>query len=287
MAGLMFIGFDNSWRLRRNIYYFEYRSVRFKLIQNNCRKWQDVLITILSDFHDASIRDKIYAIASEFLCALSWENKSRVTIQNLGSRSCPNNQRLRKTKCQFFDFPRIAFPGHYAGIGYDISSLPHIETDEQRTALLLYRDALSSNNNYLSFLFYWQILEVGGTNAIGWTDKIIRKRPPQLKLSRHDIQSLPSGTTSVGNYLYNDCRCAIAHIRRKPGERKLLLDSASDAARVAVSTRIVKDLAELYIENHLGLTRRLWLVRKNSRAFPVYVDEEDMRRHGFHLAYKA
>lgn len=284
MAGLMFIGFDNSWRLRRKIYYFEYCGVRFKLIQNNWRKEQDVLATILPDFHDANIQNKIYAIASEFLCALSWENNSRTTIGNGWIRSCPNNQNLRKVKCQFFDFPRIAFSGKHIGRGYDISSLPHIETDEQRTALHLFRDARSSNNNYLSFLFYWQILEVGGTNAIGWTDKIIRKRPPGLKLFRDDIQNLPNGATSVGNYLYGDCRCAIAHIRRKPGERKLLLDSASDTARIAVSTRIVKDLAEFYIENHLGLRKRLWLVRKTRRAFPIYAEEKEMNTHGYNLA---
>ena len=279
----MFIGFDNSSRLCRNTYYFEYREIRFKLIQNDCRKWCDVLATIIPHLGDVVAENNVYSIASEFLCALSWENSSRVTIQNLGGRGCQDNQTLRKAKCQFFVFPLIAFPGYH--VGHNISSLPQIETDEQRTALLLYRDASSSNHNYLAFLFYWQILEVGGTDAIGWVDKIIKARPPQLKLSHHDIQNLPTGTLSVGNYLYDDCRNAIAHIRRRPGKRKLLLDSASDTARIAISTRIVKALAEFYIENELGLTKRLWLVRKRS-GFPFYADEEYLCRHGCKMAYK-
>jgi hypothetical protein len=37
MPYLMHIAFDNSRRLPRHIYYFEYAGVRFKLIQNEAR----------------------------------------------------------------------------------------------------------------------------------------------------------------------------------------------------------------------------------------------------------
>lgn len=281
MAYLMFIGFDNSARLFRNAYYFEYRGIRFKLIQNDCRKWCDVLVTILPNFRDQVAQDKVYSVASEFLSALSWENKSLVTIQNLGGRGCRDSQKLRSAKSQFRAYPRIPFQGYH--VGYDISSLPQIENDEQRTALLLYRDALSSNHHYLAFLFFWQILEVCGTNPIQWVDKTIQARPTQLAL--HDIQALQCGSLSVGNYLNDECRNAIAHIKRRPGSRKLLLDSAADVTRIAISTRAAKALAEFYIKNALGLTKRLHLVRKNGRGFPFYADDKYLRTHGCKIAY--
>jgi len=46
MAYLMHIGFDNSARLWKNVIYFEYKGVRYKLIQNNNRMYCDVLLTV-------------------------------------------------------------------------------------------------------------------------------------------------------------------------------------------------------------------------------------------------
>ena len=50
MAYLMHIGFDNSARFWKNVFYFEYKGVRFKLIQNNNREWCNVLLTIVKRF---------------------------------------------------------------------------------------------------------------------------------------------------------------------------------------------------------------------------------------------
>jgi len=49
--------------------------------------------------------------------------------------------------------------GH--SVGYDINRIPEIETEEQRDALVLFREASSSNNDYLAFLFFWQVIEIG------------------------------------------------------------------------------------------------------------------------------
>jgi hypothetical protein len=41
MAYLMEIGFDNSCRLARKRYMFQYRGVAFKLVQDNPRRWAE------------------------------------------------------------------------------------------------------------------------------------------------------------------------------------------------------------------------------------------------------
>ena len=280
----MSIGFDNSSRLCRDTWYFKYREVPFKLIQNNCRKWSDVLLTILPGTRDGAAQDRVYAIASEFLSAVCWQNHSRVMMEPLGGMSCPDTFSLSNAKCQTFSFPRIAFPGKTSG--HDISVLPQIETAEQRTALLLYRDAMSSNHGYLSFLFYWQILETKGSNPIQWVDEMIDAHLSELGLSSENGRDLPANGQSVGNYLNDDCRNAIAHIKRYPGKRELLLDSAADALRIARSTDLVRKLAEFYIRNNLSLTKRLHLVRTNGRGFPFYVDVDGPRTQSFKMAYK-
>lgn len=284
MAYLMTIGFDNSSRLCRDTWYFEYRGVRFKLIQNNCRKWCDVLLTTLPSMSDRAAQDNAYATASEFLCAVSWQNNSRVIMHNLGGSGYPDNRGLRPAKCTFFSFPKIAFPGWT--VGYNISVLPHIQTDDQRTALLLFRDALSSNHSYLSFLFFWQILEIACKDPIGWVNKTIKRHPPLLRLMRNEVGRLPLGSQSVGNYLQDDCRNAIAHIKRRAGERRLLLDSAVDLQRIQASTRVVQALAAYHIRNNLGLNSRLHLVRAKGYDFPLYADEMFLRRHVCRMAYQ-
>lgn len=279
----MHIGFDNSMRFFRNTFYFRYKDVRFKLIQNDQRKWCDVLLTIVKSMDDWQEQDRVFSIASEFLCALSWQNESRVTICDLGGPSVPENFRLRSAKCRFFSFPKIPFGGYITG--FDLTKIPHIETENQLEALHLYRDGMSSNHDYLSFLFFWQILEIGCANPMGWIDKTLKRNRNRLGVSNEEIGRLPLNGRSLGNYLKDDCRNAIAHIRRKPGKTKLRLDTPSDLIRIARSTGIMKEFARFYIKNNLKLVKFLHLVRRKGREFPTYADEEFLRNNFCKLAY--
>jgi hypothetical protein len=285
MKMLMNIGFDNSARLCRNTYYFEYKGIRFKLVQKNMRKWCDALLTIIQD--DEKSKNQAYIAASEFLTALSWQNDSRLKLRPLGGISVPDNFQLRKAKSGFFSFPEI--PYHIFKKGFDICIIPEIKTEEQKTALILFREALSSNNIYLSLLFYWQILETGGNDPIGWVNKVVRKKKNynRLLVSKDEIKHLPLNGKSLGNYLYDDCRNAIAHIKRdKPGKVKLELDSWEDTKRITISTNIVMKFARFYIEDELRLQDKLYLVRKKRYGSPVFVNERIYRNNAFSLAYK-
>lgn len=282
MSYLMHIGFDNSSRLCRNVYYFEYKGIRYKLIQNNIRKWADALITIVTD--DKREKERAYTTASEFLSALSWENNSRVKVWHMGGPSVPDNYQLRKAKNRCFNFHRTPFSGYI--MGYDICLIPKIETTEQKNALILFRDALSSNHDYLSFLLFWQILEVGGNKPIGWIDKAYRKHKNKIRLTKDYYEKLPLRGKTLGQYLSDDCRNAIAHIRRKPGKIELKLDTPEDNQRIAIGTHIVKEYARFYIHDKLNLNKNLYLTRKNSKGFPVYVDEKFTKKHYCTSAYK-
>lgn len=284
MAYLMHIGFDNSSRLARRIYYFKYKGIKFKLIQNE-RKWCDVLLTVTDDPKTGIIKEKAFESAAEFLTALSWENNSLVKFRHIGGPGRVSGFTLRKASCSMYNFPEVPFVG--STVGYGLKTLPKIETDEQRIALALFREAKSSNNIYLSFLFYWQVMEVGNNDAIGWLNKAHKEKRNKIYVDDAQLKYLDLGGKSLGNYFYDDRRNAIAHInKRKPNKAVLKLDTLEEITKAHVSARVISEFAALFIKDKLNLTKRLNLVRtREDGGFPVWVDDEYLRQHGGSLAY--
>jgi hypothetical protein len=86
----------------------------------------------------------------------------------------PKEYLLKEAEPSVFTPPRIRFSG--GGGGYDLTSIAHVETEQQRVALALFREASSSNNDYLSFLFYWQVLETGSPNPVDLDQPLERQR---------------------------------------------------------------------------------------------------------------
>ena len=254
MAYLMHIGFDNSARLWKNVLYFEYKGVRYKLIQNNNRMYCDVLLTVIPDERKTELIDNAYIVASEFISAM-------------------------------FDYHKIAFCG--GSKNNEISVIPEIENNEQREALILFREAKSTNNNYLSFLFFWQILEIGNNQPIGWINKVYRKNRNKLGISKDDIKDLSLKGKKLGDYFYDDFRNAISHIFKRPkGKKRMKIDSPDDNILIDRGRNVIKEFARFYIENELKLKKELYLARKGGRGFPIYVNKEFTRQHYCKEAYK-
>ena len=284
MPRLLHIGFDNSSRLRRRIYYFSYKGIRFKLIQNHPHKWCDVLLTILPD-GDVAQAQRAHALGAEFLSTLAWQNSSTVLIHNLGSVAALPRLTLRAAKCQMFDHatsvrPRLAR-------GFDISPIPTVQDDHQRLALILWREAQSANKALFSLLLYWQILEIAGGNPVDWVNKTLRQSPRIRGDLAAYVAKLPLAGRALGNYLLDDCRHAIAHIRRKPGRTTLRFDDGEENRRIQISTRVAARLAAHYVRSNLRLTDVMHLVRERRGGFPVYVSAASMTRPLFQSAYSS
>lgn len=285
MAYLMHIGFDNSSRLCRDVYYFEYKGIRFKLIQNNIRKWADVLLAIIPGNNNKSGEDAAYLIASEYLSALSWENNSLVKVWHLGGAGVREGFLLKKAKCTIRTFPKVPFHGYT--VGYNISIIPAVENEDQRNALALFRDASSSNNDYLAFLFFWQILEIGKIDPIGWINKTYSRNRNKIHLSNSELSRIPCSEKGFGKYFYDDCRNAIAHIfRRRAGRVRLKFDTPDDNMRIIMSTRVIKEFARFYIKDVLRLQENMYLVRKRGKGFPAYLHQDHIQKIPCRLAYE-
>lgn len=267
----MHIGFDNPFRLRRNVHYFEYRGVRFKLIQNNPRRWADVLLTIV-DSHDSPAAKRAYSVAGEFASALSWEFGVGTAIHGVtGGPGVPRAFRLRRAQCVSFVFPELTFRGMH--VGYNISRIAHVTNEQQKIGLTLFREALGANKVLLSLLLNWQVMEIRHGDPVGWINRVVRRHPEALIGAQHQLQELPVQGRGVGQYLLEDCRHAIAHIRRKPGRRALKFDDEDENGRLWRSARVTQELARHYMRTELGVTERLYLVRPRRGGFPRYLDQ--------------
>ena len=266
---LLQICFDNSSRLSRKQYLFEYRGAKFKLVQNDPRRRPDNLLTIVPRGEPAALK-RAFATAAEFLSALAWENNARVTVRLGGEINWPEDMGLEEARPSIFGLPRI--PAEYV-FGYHLFRIPHVRTDSQRKALAIFREANASNSDYLSFLFYWQIFEVEADDAVGFINKVYRKDRVHLRLADMDIHSLPLSGRSLGEYLSDDCRHAIAHIRRRLGKRSIELDNLDERDRLAYSVRVVKAFAQYYIREVLNLKEHLYLAIRKADC-PVFADEK-------------
>jgi hypothetical protein len=282
MTYLMHIALDNSRRLNRKSYLFEYKGVRFKLAQDDPREWSDHLLTIIPQ-NDQVRESVVFATASEFASCLNWQNGACVGVHYAGGRGYPDDASLSEAIPSIRTFPRIANRGLV--YGFDLTQLPLVRTQAQRVALALFREANSSNNEYLSFLFYWQTLEVDGGDPVGFVNKTLSRQSSHLGYSRDDLARLPLAGRSLGKYLLDNCRHAIAHIRRKPGAKTIDFDQLEDRVRIVLSTRVVREFARFYIREVLNLSEKLYLVRQTSRSFPVFADLSKPENVGFKLAY--
>ncbi len=274
MVYLLEISFDNSCRLSRRRYLFEYKGVRFKLVQeHDPRRWADHLLTVLPD-GDMAANEKAFAVACEFVSALGWEHEASVSVWESGGRGWIDSWPVSKAEPGVRTFPRAQYPGNT--IGCHLSRLPHVKNEEQRVALALFREATASNSSYLSFLFYWHVLGVAGGDPVGFVNKTYRKPPTGFFIEPHYIERLALGSRSLGNYLLDDCRNAIAHIRRRPGKKALDLDRHVERSRLAISVWVIKAFARHYIRERLGLKEQVHLVRLKPRGFPTFVDTKTL-----------
>ena len=134
-----------------------------------------------------------------------------------------------------------------------------------RLALALYREARTINSVPLAFLSYFKILN------IFWEDRFrtakggvqvnpivegIRAAVPSLSdsLAKERIANLQAAHVDTAVYLYESCRCAVAHANTSPVADP---DNMKDIRRLSADIWVVKALAEELITQNFGLSRSI------------------------------
>lgn len=275
MRYLLQVGIDKAFILRRNVHYFRFDGVAFKLIQHperGHRRWSDALVAIV-DGWDGPEAQRALTAAGNWASALAWETRRPISVHVLGGGSWPRGRTLRSARCNIFVPPRLASLGMMRGV--ELYRVAHTVSDEQRLAMTIFREAQASNNVLLSILLYWQVLEVDRLNPVGWINKLVARRElPHM--ARTHLGDLNLGSRRLGEYLLDDCRHAIAHFKRKPGKTRILLDNLRDTIRLGASGVVLESLARTFIERVLGVSGSLWLARPRSGGFPEYVVESEL-----------
>lgn len=275
MSTLLQFSFDNPVRFYPAVHYFAYGGFRFKLVQNDPTRWTDSILTVFDQRPADDVVQRAYAAAAEFVTALSWELDFGMGIRPAGTLTVGSRITLRSARPNVFTYPSVPYLGPH--VGYELSRVARIATDEQRIALTLYREAASANKLLLSLLLAWQVMEVRTGKAVPWIDRTMQNLPSRLGDVPQMVARLGVRPQQLGEYLWDDWRSAIAHIRRRPGKHALKFDDRAEAERLHLAADIVRRLARHYIIDELQVTDRLYLMRRGQRGFPTFVDEATIR----------
>jgi hypothetical protein len=118
-------------------------------------------------------------------------------------------------------------------------------------ALAFYREALTVNSIPYSFLGFFKVINIGherGPAQIDWITQTLGVLQSHEVKTR--VQTLQRLGHSVGEYLYESGRCAVAHAYAQPLVNP---EEPEDLDRLSKDLPVVRALAERFIEYELGI----------------------------------
>lgn len=185
-----------------------------------------------------------------FLSAMSWSQSAGAIVLSFGNDSLPRPQRRGG------DF------GLSITADLNLTYLPEPADERQALGLALMREGRGLNHPAYAFLSFFRVLEAAlpkGKERESWVADNI------AQISDHDGRSAlarlaEAGIEDVGTHLYKSGRMAIAHAHADP---VINPDDASDYDRIAGELPIMRGLAELVIEQILGIKTRSTIYREH------------------------
>ncbi len=223
-----------SWPLRKQI--IEYEGKEFVLFPQS--EEESAGVAIRSDKYGLEGNEARKQIMS-FCSALSWAEGGGIEIVSWGGGNVPRPIRVRRGR-SVVDFLQV-------------DHLPHVETDEDRAALALYREGLSLENPFYSFLSLFKAISVvlpSGPERAKWIESALDELDDHRAKERRD--ELLKDDVDIGQYIWDEGRNAIAHAERKPFVNP---DEVEDHLRLQQDIPLLRNLAELAIEERTGIRR--------------------------------
>ena len=285
---LFHICFDSPLIFRKNLY-FNYEWIDFKLIKGT-KEYQDILCCIIDGESGSgpskSEARRVQEIALRFLSCLSWElNIGITTGSSYGGIGWSKNRGGLTSVTRPTRITRTSIRNRRVR---NIVKLPKIDDKYKSNALSLFREAKASNSLYYKFLCYWKILEIeqrrkGKTRrqeeTIDWIDNTIEENKWILQRAHFNAQILKNKT--VGKYLCEECRHAVAHVM---ADYELPPDSGESLFKIYTANIIVEYLVDIFMKKELGLEftkddkdNYLYLRKKKGKAIPVFIPYKNCR----------
>lgn len=223
-----------AWPLERDIdFQFGGYDLRADAITD------ETLPTIRIFFEEPAPYEDVFLVLNRCLSALAWVEKTyvRMVISGGGGaymRFGRNGQGVVVSK-------RDSFP-----------TLPEPTDDSALLALALYREALGVNSVPYQFLSFFKIINIlhrTGPEQEAWIAQQLPSLTSHEALAR--ISALARSPQDAATYLYEAGRCAIAHAFSSPIVDP---DKVDDERRLSLDLPIIRELAETFMTNELGLT---------------------------------
>ena len=175
---------------------------------------------------------------NRFLSALSWVEGEGISVFSYGTGG---SMPIRIGK------PRTRFVAK----GFRADYLPDPKDEKSQRALALFREAQSVNSSAYSFLGFFKVLNVlfnKGVDQKKWINNNLALVKGYSSSKR--LEELKEQHKDLGNYLYVQGRCAVAHAFNKPVVDP---DIPSEELRLNEDLPLIKELAAIAIEKELKI----------------------------------
>lgn len=175
----------------------------------------------------------------EFASALAWSNGGSVTIE-----SWTGGSQIHRTS-------KRPIVGQVTAQFFHIDYLPHPTDSTQRLALALFHEGSTLIHVHVaySFLSFYKIVNLVSGHYGSAQTRWINERVPAMKhhRSKKRLVELQEAGEDIGKYVYQSCRCAIAHAG---DPRNSVIDphNLDDERRLSSDLPLVITLAEIAIE---------------------------------------
>lgn len=181
-------------------------------------------------------------ILSRFLSRLSWSQDGAIEeLFAAGSNHVDRPGRLgRGTRT----YPSQCPPWRFLYLPLPVSANADL-------ALGLFREGLGLNSDSLAFLSFFKILNISlssGSDQIAWINGNLHHIKFGRELER--LTELKTTHSDIGNYLYVQGRCAVAHANSSPIAHP---DNYGDKRRLSDDLPLIRELAAALIEHDLGV----------------------------------
>ena len=185
----------------------------------------------------------------QFISSLVWANPAQVKIFSLAGGTFA--YRFQRQK------PEIKVT--YKGNCLYLRQLPEPVDERSMLGLALYREAIELENSAYQVLGFSKIFNILYEKSRGQKDWI-NANLHKIEIASDRLKELVAEGKDIGGYIYESCRCAVAHAFSEPLVNP---DDPEDLSRLYRDLQLVKELAEIAIEHELGVKSSLSIYREH------------------------
>jgi hypothetical protein len=136
---------------------------------------------------------------------------------------------------------------------FRITYLPDPQNHNARLALAFYREAMGLDHVAYSFLSFYKVINLrykNGEKQKAWIFNALLK--VDAREAKERLGELQKQETDIPDYLYNSCRCAIAHAGVTPTVDP---EDFEDIKRLQADLPLIRNLVEILIEEEYSIKR--------------------------------